>query len=76
MLPTAGSDMLYTVQPVDILRKAKVIVAPAKATAADEVMHYLTALRNTLMHCLTALTNPLMHCLAALTNPFTCRGVR
>ena len=34
MLPTAGSDMLYTVQPVDILRKAKVIVALAKATAA------------------------------------------
>ena len=44
MLPTAGSDMLYTVQPVDILRKAKVIVAPAKATAAGGVMHCLTAL--------------------------------
>jgi len=43
MLPTAGSDMLYTVQPVDILRKAKVIVAPAKATAAGGVMHCLTA---------------------------------
>ena len=64
MLPIAGSDMPCTVQAVDILRKAKVIVAPAKATAADEVMHYLTALRNTLMHCLTA-----------LTNPFTCPGV-
>ena len=35
MLPTAGSNMPCTVQAVDILRKAKVIVAPAtKATAA------------------------------------------
>jgi len=33
MLPTAGSNMPCTVQAVDILRKAKVIVAPAKATA-------------------------------------------
>lgn len=47
MLPTAGSNMSCTVQAVDILRKAKVIVAPAKATAAGGVMH-----------CLTALTNP------------------
>ncbi|XP_021310738.1 NAD(P)-specific glutamate dehydrogenase isoform X3 [Sorghum bicolor] len=40
------SNMPCTVQAVDILRKAKVIVAPAKATAAGGVMHGLTALTN------------------------------
>ena len=43
MLPTAGSDMTYTVQAVDILRKAKVIVPPVKATAAGGIMNCLTA---------------------------------
>jgi glutamate dehydrogenase (NADP+) len=40
MSPTAGSNMPCTVQAVDILKKAKVTVAPAKATAAGGVMHH------------------------------------
>jgi len=56
MLQTADSDMSCTVQAVDILRKAKVIVAPAKAAAAGWVMHWLTALTsyksiNALFNC-------------------------
>jgi precorrin-2 methylase len=54
MLPTAGSDMPYTVQAVDILRKAKVIVAPAKATAAGE--------GNTLLDCYYKSINALLDC--------------
>jgi glutamate dehydrogenase/leucine dehydrogenase len=44
MFPNAGSNMPCTVQTVEILRKAKVTVAPAKATAAGGVMHHLNAL--------------------------------
>lgn len=50
MFPTAGSNMPCTVQAVDILRKAKVTVAPAKATAAGGVMHHLNALALASVH--------------------------
>jgi len=54
MLPTAGSDMTYTVQAVDILRKAKVIVAPAMATAAgggNALLDYYYKSINALLDC-------------------------
>jgi glutamate dehydrogenase/leucine dehydrogenase len=44
MFPNAGSNMPCTVQAVEILRKAKVTIAPAKATAAGGVMRHLNAL--------------------------------
>jgi hypothetical protein len=58
---TVGLDTPFTAQVVDIRRKPKCIIAPAKATAVDGVMLCLTALANPIMHYLAALIYACLH---------------